>query len=110
MYIKGGITRQELKNEGGMRGAVDARNADAFLPLVEKWCLGVRGPNFIEDQTEQTHIEDRHPRNNVHNEGAKLEVDDLTTARHASEAASSESSCQIVNPHLVIQAQVSFAL
>jgi len=110
MYIKGGIMRQKLKDEGGMRGAVDARNADAFLPLIEKWCLGVRGPNFIEDQTEQTHVEDRYPRNNVHNEGTKLEVDELTIAGYVLGAASSESPCQIVDPHLVIQVQVSFAL
>jgi len=110
MYIKGGITRQKLKDEGGMRGAVDAQNADAFLPLIEKWCLGVRGPNFIEGQTEQTHIENRYPRNNVHNEGTKLEVDELTIAGHVSGAASSKSPCQVVDPHPAIQAQVSFAL
>jgi len=110
MYIKGGITRQKLKDEGGMRGAVDAQNADAFLPLVEKWCLGVRGPNFIEDQTKQTHIEDRYPRNNVHNKGARFEVDESPIAGHVSGAASSESLYQIVDPNLIIQAQVSSAL
>jgi len=56
MYIKGGTMRQKLKNEGGMRGAVDAQNADDFLPLVEEWCLGVRGRYPAEDNNhEQAH-------------------------------------------------------
>lgn len=53
LYIKGGASRQKLLNEGGMRGAVDARSVDELLVLVEYWCLGGRGRDFVGDDSEE---------------------------------------------------------
>ncbi|KAL9715462.1 hypothetical protein Ac2012v2_002123 [Leucoagaricus gongylophorus] len=88
MYIKGGTMRQKLKNEGGMRGAVDAQNADDFLPLVEVWCLG-----------------DQYVRNNIHDGGERLRVDGLARADPVLGTASSKSSYQAVDLHLVVETQ-----
>lgn len=51
--MKGGTSRQKLLNEGGMRGAVDARSVDELLVLVEYWCLGGRGRDFVGDDSEE---------------------------------------------------------
>jgi hypothetical protein len=50
LYVNGEASRLKLKNEGGLRGAVDARSVDEFLKLVELWCLGCRGRYFDEDE------------------------------------------------------------
>ncbi|KXN91476.1 hypothetical protein AN958_00738 [Leucoagaricus sp. SymC.cos] len=59
MYLKGGAARHKLMNEGGLRGAVDAKSADDLLGLVEKWCLGVRGRNFVGDRDEDIRVDDQ---------------------------------------------------
>ncbi|KAF7778459.1 hypothetical protein Agabi119p4_2804 [Agaricus bisporus var. burnettii] len=50
LYVSGEASRQKLKNEAGLRGAVDARSVDEFLSLVELWCLGCRGRDFDEGE------------------------------------------------------------
>ncbi|KAF9445576.1 hypothetical protein P691DRAFT_805490 [Macrolepiota fuliginosa MF-IS2] len=49
LFIKGGTSRLKLLNEGGMRGAMDARSVDELLVFVEQWSLGCRGRDFIGD-------------------------------------------------------------
>lgn len=52
LYVKGEASRLKLKNEGGLKGAVDARSVDELLVLLEIWCLGCRGRDFSGDEDE----------------------------------------------------------
>jgi hypothetical protein len=57
LYVNGETSRLKLKNEGGLRGAVDARSVDEFLKLVELWCLGCRGRDFEKDENRTKEVQ-----------------------------------------------------
>jgi hypothetical protein len=88
MYLKGGATRHKLMNEGGLRGAVDAKSADDLLGLVEKWCLGVQGRKFLGDENGSICTEDQRFHGATvtpQNEGEKQDVAMLTPSGPSSE-------------------------
>lgn len=101
MYMKGGATRQNLKDEGGLRGAMDAKNADDFLPLVEKWCLGVRGPYFVGDPAEETRTKDP---GSMHVGGEESGTSELATTGSTAGAAPLEPAREAeVSPDSKVQ-------
>jgi hypothetical protein len=88
MYLKGGVTRDKLKTEGGLRGAVDAKSADGLLHLIQKWCLGVRGRDFVGD--EEVHAEYQESYTTVPDEGENKGTDGFTPTVPASGVSSEE--------------------
>ncbi|KAJ3569411.1 hypothetical protein NP233_g5068 [Leucocoprinus birnbaumii] len=114
MYMKGGATRQKLKDEGGLRGAVDAKTADDFLPLVEKWCLGIRGPYFVGDHEEtgaEEQLQHQHsPEDSEHEAGENPGVDDNAVAGSSSELVAPEAPREDEVPPPIPEAEVGLPL
>ncbi len=108
LFIKGGTSRHKLLNEGGLRGAMDARSVDELLVLLEYWCLGVRGRDFIGDGSEENQAAVCQPRESSQNgsngsNGAAEALESVLEvgSRETPEIRSPEPEAQVETPHKI---------
>lgn len=107
LYVKGGTSRLKLLNEGGMRGAMDARSVDELLVFVEQWCLGCRGRDFVGDDGEGEAATNHQFWETIRDNGDKKEVQVASkSSGSTSEAARQATSAQVSASSRELEQQV----